>query len=47
VLSLEQGAGPVAWAQSEPSTAYVVGFDRMLYTTTDSGRSWRPVTGRR
>jgi len=43
VMPLEQGAGPVAWAPSEPQTAYVVGFDRTLYETTDGGRSWQPV----
>jgi len=45
VLPLEQGAGPVAWAPSEPNTAYVVGFDRALYKTTDGGERWQPVTG--
>lgn len=43
VMPLEAGAGPVAWAPSEPKTAYVVGFDRTLYETTDGGRSWQPV----
>jgi photosystem II stability/assembly factor-like uncharacterized protein len=43
VMPLEEGAGPVAWAPSEPQTAYVVGFDRTLYKTTDGGRSWQPV----
>jgi photosystem II stability/assembly factor-like uncharacterized protein len=42
-MPLEQGAGPVAWAPSEPQTAYVVGFDRTLYKTTDGGESWQPV----
>ncbi|MEX2645697.1 MAG: hypothetical protein WD249_05495 [Gaiellaceae bacterium] len=46
VLPLEQGAGPVAWAPSEPATAYVVGFDRTLYKTTDRGESWQPVGAR-
>jgi photosystem II stability/assembly factor-like uncharacterized protein len=45
VLPLEQGAGPVAWAPSEPEIGYVVGFDRTLYTTTDAGQSWRLVSG--
>jgi photosystem II stability/assembly factor-like uncharacterized protein len=44
VLPLEQGAGPVAWAPSEPDTAYVVGFDSTLYKTTDRGQTWQPVT---
>ncbi len=43
VLAIEEGAGPVAWSQSEPSLGYVVGFDRRLYRTTDGGASWRPV----
>ena len=38
------GAGPVAWAPSAPTTAFAVGFDRMLYKTTDAGSSWRPVS---
>jgi photosystem II stability/assembly factor-like uncharacterized protein len=38
------GAGPVAWAPSAPTTAYAVGFDRMLYKTENSGVSWRPVS---
>jgi photosystem II stability/assembly factor-like uncharacterized protein len=45
VLPLEQGAGPLAWAPSEADTAYVVGFDRTLYKTTDAGRTWQPVDG--
>jgi photosystem II stability/assembly factor-like uncharacterized protein len=40
VLSLAKGAGPVAWAPSDPELAYVVGFDRKLYRTTDGGASW-------
>ncbi len=43
VQPMTQGAGPVAWAPSAPKSAYAVGFDRMLYKTTDSGASWRPV----
>jgi photosystem II stability/assembly factor-like uncharacterized protein len=46
VLELEQGAGPVAWSASAPRTAYVVGFDRRLYRSTDGGQSWQPVDGR-
>ena len=42
-LDLEDGAGPVAWSSSDPSRAYVVGFNRTLYRSDDSGRSWRPV----
>jgi photosystem II stability/assembly factor-like uncharacterized protein len=44
VLDLAEGAGPVAWAPSQPDLAYAVGFDRMLYRTEDSGRSWQPVS---
>lgn len=43
VLSLEKGAGPVAWAPSDPSIGYAVGFDRRLYRTSDGGASWRAV----
>jgi photosystem II stability/assembly factor-like uncharacterized protein len=43
VLAIEEGAGPVAWSQSEPRLGYVVGFDRTLHRTTDGGASWRPV----
>jgi len=37
------GGGPVAWSQSNPKIAYVVGFDRTLYRSTDSGLTWRAV----
>jgi photosystem II stability/assembly factor-like uncharacterized protein len=43
VLDLPDGGGPVAWSKSNPSIAYVVGFDRMLYRSTDSGRTWSAV----
>jgi photosystem II stability/assembly factor-like uncharacterized protein len=46
VLPIPDGAGPVAWSASDPELAYVVGFDRVLYRSTDGGRSWRPVTER-
>jgi len=42
-LNLSQGAGPVAWAPSEKELAYVVGFDRNLYRSTDGGITWQPV----
>jgi photosystem II stability/assembly factor-like uncharacterized protein len=43
VLDAVKGAGPVAFAPSDPSIAYVVGFDRKLYRSSDGGESWRPV----
>jgi photosystem II stability/assembly factor-like uncharacterized protein len=43
-LALADGAGPVAWAPSAPQTAYVVGFDRTLYKTTNGGETWNPVS---
>jgi hypothetical protein len=42
-LELPDGAGPVAWAPSDPKIAYVVGFNRTLYRTSDAGLSWVPV----
>jgi photosystem II stability/assembly factor-like uncharacterized protein len=43
-FSVGAGAGPVAWAPSDPKTAYVVGFDQVLYKTTDGGETWKAVT---
>ena len=43
VASIQQGAGPVAWAPGDPNIAYVVGFDQIFYTTADAGVSWAPV----
>jgi photosystem II stability/assembly factor-like uncharacterized protein len=43
-LALADGAGPVAWAPSAPQTAYVVGFDKTLYKTTDGGETWNAVS---
>jgi hypothetical protein len=43
VLSLPNGAGPVAWSKSDPARAYVVGFDQKLYLSTDRGESWQSV----
>ena len=43
VLSPQEGAGPVAFAPSDPSIAYVVGFDRKLYHSDDGGESWAAV----
>jgi photosystem II stability/assembly factor-like uncharacterized protein len=44
VHAVTGGAGPVAWSPSKPKLGYVVGFDRVLYRTNDSGASWRPVS---
>ncbi len=43
VLNIPDGGGPVAWSQSNPKVAYVVGFDRTLYRSTDSGQTWSAV----
>jgi photosystem II stability/assembly factor-like uncharacterized protein len=43
VLDIPGGGGPVAWSNSNPRIAYVVGFDRTLYRTTDSGQTWSAV----
>lgn len=43
-FDLAEGAGPIAWAPSQPKVAYFVGFDRTLYKTADSGATWKPVT---
>jgi photosystem II stability/assembly factor-like uncharacterized protein len=42
-LDIPDGAGPVAWSKSNPKIAYVVGFDRRLYRSTDSGQTWSAV----
>jgi photosystem II stability/assembly factor-like uncharacterized protein len=43
VARIDAGAGPVAWSPSNPRLAYAVGFDRVLYRSTDGGASWAPV----
>jgi photosystem II stability/assembly factor-like uncharacterized protein len=43
VQEISEGAWPVAWAPSDPERAYVVGFDRELYRTTDAGATWQVV----
>ena len=43
VQAIAEGAGPVAWAPSDPSVAYVVGFDRKLYGTRDAGATWEAM----
>lgn len=45
VLDPDEGSGPVAWSPSDPDVAYVVGFDRALYRTSDGGQTWNPVGG--
>jgi photosystem II stability/assembly factor-like uncharacterized protein len=42
-LEIAEGAGPVAWSASNPKVAYVVGFDRTLYRSTDRGETWSAV----
>jgi len=43
VLDIPDGGGPVAWSNSNPKIAYVVGFDRTLYRSGDSGQTWSAV----
>ena len=43
VFALEQGVGPIAWSPSDAGVGYAVGFDRMLYRTSDRGQSWQSV----
>lgn len=43
VLELPVRAGPVAWSKSDPTRAYVVGFDRKLYRSIDGGERWQAV----
>jgi len=43
VQEIPAGAGPVAWSPSNPEIAYAVGFDRLLYRTTDGGVTWNVV----
>lgn len=45
-LKLDAGSGPVAWSKSNPEAAYVVGFDRSLYRSTDAGATWKQVAAR-
>ncbi len=45
VLRIDGGAGPIAWAPTDPRRAYVVGFDRVLYATQDAGETWHAVAG--
>ena len=43
VLEVPSGAGPIAWSPSDPSRAYVVGFDRTLSRSSDGGATWQLV----
>jgi hypothetical protein len=43
VLDISDGAGPVTWSSDEARVAYVVGFDRRLYRSSDGGKSWSAV----
>lgn len=43
VQALNEGTGPVAWSKSAPRTAYLVGFDRTLFRSSDGGENWQPV----
>lgn len=45
VLDVPDGAGPVAWSPGDPSVAFAVGFDRLLYRSADGGATWAPVEG--
>ena len=44
VLETPNGSGPVAFAPSLPTRAYVVGLDRVLYRSDDTGATWQPAT---
>ena len=43
VLEVGDWVGPVAYAPSDPSVAYAVGYDRKLYRSSDGGATWQPV----
>jgi photosystem II stability/assembly factor-like uncharacterized protein len=43
MLSFPEGMGPVAWSPRQRNVAYVVGYTRTLYKTSDGGESWQPV----
>ena len=36
--------GPVAWAASEPSVAYAIGFDGSVWRSDDNGEHWTKVS---
>jgi photosystem II stability/assembly factor-like uncharacterized protein len=36
--------GPVAWASETSGVAYAVGFDRSVWRSADSGKSWTKVS---
>lgn len=43
VARIAAGAGPVSWSPSNPRVAYVVGFDRTLYRSSNNGATWSAV----
>lgn len=43
VLDTPAGSGPIAWSQGDPAVAYVVGLDRSLYRSDDTGETWSAV----
>lgn len=43
VMPLPNGAGAVAWAAADPRRAYAVGYDAVLYRSSDGGESWVAV----
>ena len=44
-LALDEGAGAIAWAPSDPRVAYVLGLDRSLWRSDDFGATWTAVGG--
>ena len=39
-VQLDAGSGPIAWSQSDPDVAYVVGLDSSLWRSDDAGKTW-------
>ena len=44
VQPIDEGAGPVVYAPSDPELAYAVGYDRKLYRSVDGGETWETVS---